>query len=153
MALWYLSGALDQAPGSLLAAVDALPVGGLEVGHGPGHTPIGAGREGGPAELQQRRLQVGHIGEISEGRAVRGAAERPLRSRLLPGEGRAPRGHCGAPDLPDLVVRQKVRELLPPEELQEAVEPPRQKLLQSQPVPLVVQVLGPPGRVGVRPQR
>lgn len=140
----YLSGTFDHAPRSLLAAVDAVPVAGLEVGYGPGDTPVGSSGEGGPAQLQQRRLQVGHIREISDGGAVDGAAERLLHTRVFPMMG----GHGGGPELPDLIVRQKVGEPLLPEKLQEGVEPPRQQLLQSQSVPLIVQVLG-PGLSGV----
>lgn len=139
----YLSGTFDESPRSLLAAVNPLSVAGLEVRHSPRHSPVRPRGEGGPAELQQRGLHVRHLGKVSDRRAVQGAAERRLQRLVvvLPVEGGAPRGHGGAPDPLDFIVRQKVGDPLFSEEIQKVVDPSGQQLLQSQAVPLVVDLL------------
>lgn len=138
----YLSGALDEPPRSLLAAVDRVSVAGLEVRHRPRHSAVRPRGEGGPSELQQRRLHVRHFREVGDRRAVQGTAERRLQHLLvLPVDGDAPRGHDGAPDPLDFIVRQKIGNPLLPEEIQKVVDASGQQLLQSQAVPLVVDLL------------
>lgn len=146
----YLSCTFNHTPHSLLAAVYALPVAGLEVRHRPRNAPVRTGGEGGPTHLQERGLHVRHLGEIGDRRAVHRVAERLLYGMVIPVERHAPRGHSSAPDLPDLIIWQKVWDLLFHEKAQKVLHTSRQQLLQSKPVPLVVdllqgQVTGPTG--------
>nr|KAG8536437.1 hypothetical protein GDO81_026370 [Engystomops pustulosus] len=91
----HLPGGFDQGPGRLFAAVDGLPKAGLEVHVHPCGSPVGAGAERRPAELQERGLHVRDLREISDGRAVHGGGHRHLVLPALHGGG-------GAQDLPDL---------------------------------------------------
>ena len=106
---------------------------------------VGALIEGGPAELQQRRLQVRLLGEVGAGRAVVRRAEGvlgPRRRSLLSGPlGRAQNGA-------HLVRVQEAAEALASQESREGVWAARQQLLERQAPLLAVQF----GRVG-RPTR